>query len=67
MKKYNDCIHVEGVYIAKVLPVTRRVHVRAVPVSLKICTTPSYSVRILCLFCQKYDQDACTIFPTLVL
>jgi len=40
METYNACIHVEGVYSAPVLLYTLRVHVRAVPVLLKICTTP---------------------------
>ena len=38
MKKYNDYIHVEGVH-PQVRLNTRRVHVRAVPVLLKMCTT----------------------------
>jgi len=38
MKKYNEYIHVEGV-IAQGLLTTRRIHVRAVPVLVKICTT----------------------------
>ena len=40
MQKYNDCIHVEGVYIVKVRFHTRRAYIRAVPVFLqKLCHT----------------------------
>jgi len=40
MKKYNNCIHVQGVTHRSRTPHTRRVHVRAVPVLVKLRTTP---------------------------